>query len=204
MSGARLLLIRHGEIEANRTRVWHGWTDSSLTEQGHAQARLVGAHLARTRPGITAVYSSPLARALDTADAIGRALDLEPRVERGLMEYGIGELEGVSYRALLAEHGFFERIREDPDHAPRGGESPNQVKRRVVAALQRISRAHPGEDVVAVGHGAALGLALARLLDADSRDWREYHKANCALSELLLEPEPVLLSFNQTAHLDAG
>lgn len=204
MSGARLLLVRHGEIEANRTRVWHGWTDSALTEQGHVQARLVGAHLARTRPGIAAVYSSPLARARDTAAAIGSALALPTRVERDLMEYGVGELEGISYRALFTRHGFFERIREDPDYAPPGGESPNQVSGRMLEALARISRAHPGEDVVAVGHGAALALALATLLDSDARDWQEYHKANCALSELVLEPAPALLSFNQTDHLDGA
>ncbi len=199
---ARILLVRHGQIEANRERVWHGSTDSALTEEGRAQARRVAAHLARTHPGVAALYTSPLTRARDTALEIGRALKLEPRLERDLAEYDLGELEGASYRALFAELRFFERIQEDPDHAPRGGESPNHVRQRMVAALERISRGHPSEEVVVVGHGAAIAIALATLLADDVTAWQSYHKDNCGLTELVLEPEPRLVRFNLTGHLE--
>jgi len=200
-SGATLLLVRHGQIAANAARIWHGSTDSELTERGHEEARRTAEHLALSRPGVRALYSSPLLRTRQTAAAIAARLGLEPQLEPGLAEYAIGELEGVSYRELLEVHGFFEKIRTDRDFAPPGGESPRQVVARAIAALERIARAHRGEQVVVVSHGAALGLALGQLLDDDPDRWMDYHLANCAVSELVLEPEPRLLAWNQTGHL---
>jgi probable phosphoglycerate mutase len=201
VSSATLLLVRHGQIAANTARVWHGSTDSPLTDHGHVEAQRTAEHLARTRPRACALYTSPLLRTRQTAAAIGARLGLEPIIEAGLAEYGIGELEGVSYEALQNEHGFFERIRRDRDFAPPGGESANTVMARVTAALARISAAHRGDEVVVVSHGAALGIALGQMLDRDPMSWQSYHMSNCGLSELVLEPEPRLLARNQTDHL---
>ena len=197
---ARLMLVRHGEIEANARRVWHGSTDSPLTERGELQARLTAACLEHTARDATTLYTSPLIRAHRTAEAIGAALGLEPKLEDDLCEYSIGELEGVSYEALFKEHRFFERIREDPDFAPPGGESPKRVTERVTDALRRIAAHHRGERVIVVGHGAALALALGDLL-SDLGRWQRYQKSNCSLSELEIEPSPRLLSFDVTDHL---
>ncbi len=198
---ARLLLVRHGQISANVDRVWHGSTDSALTDRGLEEAEAVARLLATDRFSPAAVYSSPLQRTRETAAAIARTTGLEPVTDPGLAEYAIGELEGVSYMDLYREHRFFERIREDPDFAPPAGESRNQVVARVVDALERIAEAHAGDEVVVVGHGAALGLAIAHLLGDSDAEFQKYHKANCALSELVLAPEPRLLRFNETAHL---
>jgi broad specificity phosphatase PhoE len=197
----RLVLVRHGQIAANTARIWHGSTDSPLTDHGRLEAQRTGEHLARTRPALRALYTSPLQRTRDTAAEIGARLGLEPIVEPGLAEYGIGELEGVSYQALLEEHGFFTRIRDDLDFAPPGGESPNAVMARVTAALERISIAHRGFEVVVVSHGAALGIALGQILDRDPMRWQQYHLSNCGVSELVLEPAPRLIAWNRTDHL---
>jgi broad specificity phosphatase PhoE len=198
---ATLLLVRHGQIAANTSRVWHGSTDSPLTDHGQVEAQLTAEHLARTRPRARALYTSPLLRTRQTAAAIGARLGLEVILEPGLAEYGIGELEGVSYEALQNVHGFFARIRDDRDFAPPGGESANEVMARVTSALARISDAHRGDEVVIVSHGAALGIALGQILDRDPMRWQRYHLSNCGLSELVLEPEPRLLAWNQTDHL---
>ena len=68
--------------------------------------------------------------------------------------------------------------------------------------LSRIAQAHPGERVVAVGHGAAIGLALAWLLDGDATAWQRYHLSNASVSELEFHPEPRLLAFDETEHLE--
>ena len=201
---ARLLLVRHGQIEANVTRVWHGSTDSPLTPRGEDQARRVAGFLAKTRTEVAALYTSPLRRTRDTAEHIGAALGLEPQPLPGLVEYGIGELEGVSYRALFEEHRFFHRIFRDRDFAPPGGESLREVVERATASLFEIASAHPGAEVIAVGHGAAMGLALAHLLEDDPIAWQKYQAGNCSVSELVLEPEPRLLHFDETDHLDDG
>jgi broad specificity phosphatase PhoE len=197
---ATLLLVRHGQIAANVSRVWHGSTDSELTERGLEEARRTADHLASAR-NVRALYSSPLLRTRQTAEAIAARLGLVPRLEPGLAEYGIGELEGVSYADLLNVHGFFARIRSDRDFAPPGGESPRQVLERAIGALHRIARTHRGEEVVIVSHGAALGLALGELLHGDPDRWMELHLSNCAVSELVLEPAPRLLAWNRTDHL---
>ena len=80
------------------------------------------------------------------------------------------------------------------------GESPRQVTDRLVGALRSIHDAHPGERVVAVSHGGALSMALAEILDGDYSQWRRVMD-NCAVSELVLEPEPTLLRFNHVDHL---
>lgn len=198
---ATLVLVRHGQIAANAERIWHGSTDSALTDRGRDEAARTALHLAGREPRPVALYTSPLLRARETARPIARELGLEARVEPGLAEYGIGELEGESYLALAQEHRFFERIAADPDFAPPRGESPRQVVARVSAALGAIADAHRGAQVIVVSHGAALGLALGALLERDANQWQRFHLANCALSELVLEPVPRLLAWNATGHL---
>jgi broad specificity phosphatase PhoE len=200
-SAATLLLVRHGEIAANAARVWHGSTDSELTELGHAQAQRTALHLAQRAPRPVALYTSPLSRTRATAARIGRALGIEPVLEPGLAEYGIGELEGESYEDLLRVHRFFARIASDPEFAPPGGESPRQVIARMQGALARIAAAHRGAEAIVVSHGAALGLTIGSLIANDPNEWQRYHLSNCAVSELVLEPAPRILSWNRTDHL---
>lgn len=196
-----LTLVRHGETSANVEGVWHGSLDTELTARGLLQAARLAEYLAESRTGAAALYASPLRRARLTAEAIGRSLRLETRIEADLREYHLGELEGTSYRELSARHRLFERMREDPDHAPPGAESPRQVAERFAGALRRIAAAHPGERAVVVGHGGALTLALGLLLDGDPSTWRRVMK-NCAVSDLVVDPEPQLLCFNEVAHLE--
>jgi len=198
---ATLLLVRHGQIAANTARIWHGSTDSPLTEHGHGEARRTAEYLARTRPRARALYTSPLLRTRQTAAAIGAELGLEPVAVPGLAEYGIGELEGTSYDVLMNELDFFKRISSDLHFAPPGGETPHQVMTRTTAALSEIARAHRGEEVVVVSHGAALGIAVGMLVEGDPMLWQRYHLANCGLGELVLEPAPRLLTWNRTEHL---
>jgi probable phosphoglycerate mutase len=196
-----LTLVRHGETTANVEGVWHGSIDTQLTERGLRQAERVARHLASTRPHAAAVYASPLIRSRDTARAIANALGLEARIEPDLTEYHLGSLEGLSYQELTAKHRLFERMREDPDHSPGGGESPRQVARRYARALRRIAAAHPGENPIVVGHGGALTLGLGLLVDGDVTSWRTV-MGNCAVSDLVLDPRPELMSFNHTDHLE--
>ena len=91
-------------------------------------------------------------------------------------------------------------MREDPDFAPHGGESPSQVARRFVAALRAIAARHRGERVVVVTHGGALSMGLGALLDDDYSNWKRVVD-NCGVSELVLEPSPELLLFNHVEHL---
>jgi len=198
---ARLLLVRHGEIDANREQRWHGSTDSLLTPRGHEQVGRLVAHLARAHPDVVAVYTSPLQRAQQTANPIATALGVPLMLVPGLAEFGIGVFENELYADLAGRHGFFDRIASDPAWAPAGGESLGAVADRVSATWRQIAGAHPGAEVVVVSHGAAVAAALALLLDGDPRGWTRYHQRNTSVSELELEPTARVIAFDRVDHL---
>ena len=197
---AVLTLVRHGETPANVEAVWHGSTDTPLTERGRTQARAVAAFLGLREPA-AALYASPLQRARHTAEPIAETLGLPVRTDPDLAEYHLGSWEGRTFRELDEEERFWDRAKRDPDFAPHGGESPRQVTERMAVALRRIADAHPGGRVVVVSHGGALSLALGHLLDGTNNGWRRA-MANCAVTELVLDPEPALLAFNLIDHLE--
>ncbi|MEM1433337.1 MAG: histidine phosphatase family protein [Pseudomonadota bacterium] len=226
-----LLLVRHGQIQANRDGIWHGSTDSPLLPRGRLQARKVGLAVGRRSAlegwHLSAAYSSPLQRCRHTATlalfyrgSYERSwlkrlanrlsipspdeLDVEPHLELlpELREYGIGEWEGTSFKDLARDHQFVGRAIQDPDFAPPGGESLRQVSQRVASALRTIDSRHgPDERVLVCSHGAALAIGLATLLNSDPTLWVDYPLSNCSLSELRLSGAPELRYFNQVAHL---
>ena len=197
-----LLLLRHGQIRANRRGHWHGSTDSPLTWRGRYQARRTARYLAHRHNDITAVYSSPLRRCRATAAIAAEALELEPVVVDGLSEYAIGAWEGLAFRVLAKEHDFISRATADLTFAPPGGESLAEVAARIVPAVEQIHASHsPAEQVLVVGHGAALAVALGTLIDASPAAWVNYPFANCGLTELMLSPSPYVNFFNSTRHL---
>jgi probable phosphoglycerate mutase len=200
MPNTVLMLVRHGETPANLEGIWHGSIDTPLTPRGLLQAERVAAHVAAQFPDVAAVYASHLQRARRTALAIAEATRLAVRVDAGLGEYHLGTWEGKTYRELFRQQRLLECIRDDPDFAPHGGESPRQVAERIRDSLRRIADAHRGERVVVVTHGGALSIGLGLILDGDYREWKRV-MGNCAVTELVLDPEPALLSFNQTEHL---
>ena len=116
-----IYLIRHGEIEANIQRRWHGRTDSELTDVGVEQAKRLGHYLHKQHNNIQSIYSSPLKRTRRTTELINKQLHLQPVFLDGLMEYGIGILENTPYDELHGQVGFFSKIAADPHYAPNHG-----------------------------------------------------------------------------------
>ena len=198
---AILTLVRHGETQANLDGVWHGSIDTALTDRGLEQARRVADWAAENLVGSAALYASHLQRARHTAELIGEALALEVQVEEGLGEYDLGSWEGKTYRDLYEHHRLWHHMKSDPDFAPHGGESPRGVALRFAGALRRIAQRHGGDRVIVVTHGGALSLGLAHVIEGDYGAWGKVMD-NCAVSELVMEPEPALLSFNATGHLE--
>lgn len=198
-----LYLIRHGEIEANVSRHWHGSTDSELNEKGRLQAQQMAVHMAHHHPEISAVYCSPLQRTFHTAAPLAKKLNLKLEAEDDLREYSIGDLEGTAYEVLMDEHKFFESIASSQDYAPAGGESPNQVCSRVVTALTRLRNRHLGQSIAIVSHGAALGIALTHLLENRVYPFHDYHMVNTGISKLIWSLKPRLEFFNMSEHLSS-
>ena len=199
-----LLLVRHGETDANVAGTWQGATDHPLNERGVQQAHALAQRLASEAPDIVAIYTSPLRRARQTATIVAQALGNVPiYVDAGLSEYNLGEWEGLTYEELRYEKRLWERMAQDPHWAPPGGESAYTFATRVLRAFRRAVESHPGQKVLVVSHGGAIATALALLLEDDGTLWRKYQMTNCAISELRFSPQPVLVRFNDVAHLES-
>jgi probable phosphoglycerate mutase len=156
MSETTLIVVRHGETAWNREKRMQGTTDTPLSEVGREQAQALGRRLAGGR--FTALYTSDLSRARDTAHAIaehtGRAAVADPR----LRERRFGIFEGLTFEEIVArypgEHARF--ASRDPDYAVPGGESARSFMERCIGCLAEIAGRHPGDEVVVVTHGLVL------------------------------------------------
>ena len=140
MRQTRVLMARHGETSAPDR--FHGAeSDVGLSAAGARQAELLGEYL-RTN-GATAVYSSTMRRAVDTALPIARACDVVPVPIASLHERRIGALSGLSREDGWAVYAASKLrwIAGDLDHTHEGGESYNDVRRRVVPIMQELAAA---------------------------------------------------------------
>jgi broad specificity phosphatase PhoE len=195
---ARLILVRHGQTSANLDGLWHGSTDTPLTELGHQQAQWLGSHFHKVmKPD--AIYASPLQRAHLTAQAIADNHHLTVNLDARLQEFCLGDWEGLKFSHISQTLDPDNRLASDPAFSPPGGESQNAVKRRMVEAIEEIVTRHEGENVVMVSHGVALAIALAHYLHQDTSRWMDYNHHNTAFSELSLKQKK-LLFFNNTDH----
>jgi len=203
----RLLLARHGLTVANQQHRYIGVSDPPLSDEGLAQAEALAVRLAWE--GLTALYSSPLRRALQTAEVIARACGLKAQVEPDLREMDFGCWEGLT-RAEIVER-YPEQMRAwkmDPtaEPAPHGGESLAQMARRAKAAYDRILARHgDGETVLIVAHGGVLQALLCQALDSPLRARWPYHLRAGVLSELqITDGQAVLASLNEPCPVPAG
>ncbi|NOX63774.1 MAG: histidine phosphatase family protein [Chloroflexi bacterium] len=202
-SPTHLLLVRHGETNANLTDKWQGSTDSPLNQRGRSQAEALARRLAAEHRDIATIYASPLGRAHKTAEIISAALGhLQVQIDSDLAEFDLGEWEGLSYEALRYEKRLWDSMRADPHFAPPGGESAFDFATRLLRSFHAIKMRHPGQKVVVVSHGGALATALSMLVDGDGSQWTKYQMDNCALTELVWEDAPRLVRFNDVSHLD--
>jgi broad specificity phosphatase PhoE len=199
---AELILVRHGEIDANVQGLWYGTTDSELNQTGVRQATALGRKIHNKYPNITKVYSSPLKRTVSTAEAVADGLQQTPERCPDLIEFGMGEFEGTSHEELHKVHDFFTHIANSQDYAMPGGESVNDVGRRMKRAFERVVADHTEERIVLVGHGAAFGILLATLLDGKPFPFNKHHLSNTGIAHLRVGESVELVGFDDTEHLD--
>jgi probable phosphoglycerate mutase len=148
-SGTRILLIRHGETDWNRIRRFQGRSDLPLNQKGKDQAHALA--LALKDESLTAIYSSPLIRTLETARLIKVFHPSIPLFEEeGLVEMNLGEFEGMEAQRWAAEYPDFLRTwQETPASVTMpGGESLQEVQTRAIGTLERITKLYPTESTL--------------------------------------------------------
>lgn len=149
---AMLHLVRHGEVHNPDHLVYARLAGFGLSDLGHTQASQAAAYLA-PRP-IVAVWSSPLQRALETAQAIAGAASVPVRVHPDLTEWKLADSwAGIAWDDLPAERpGQLERYLEKPWDLDFASESLDQLAARIATTVEALAARHPEGDVVAVSH----------------------------------------------------
>ena len=199
----RLYLVRHGATQLTAEGRFSGSVGVELSEEGRWQAARLGERLRGEQ--ITAAYSSPLSRAVDTARITCEPMELEAHTRDGLREIDHGHWEGLT-RAEVEERFASEYAswEEDPfTFAPAGGESGVAVLARVLPVIRDIVTAHAGERVLVVSHKATIRLLLSSLLGFDARGYRDRLDQAPACLNVLDFRDPVrarLMLFNDTSH----
>ncbi|GIV97232.1 MAG: hypothetical protein KatS3mg057_1889 [Herpetosiphonaceae bacterium] len=157
MQTTQLIIIRHGETQANVDGRMQGRGDDPLTARGRRQVEQIARRLAAEKPLPAAIYSSSLPRARATAEVIAQSLGLEPIMLDDLQEMHIGDLENATAEELETVQRSFTSL---DDRYP-GGESIREFIDRIMGAFGRIVAIHRGQRVVAVSHGGVISTALA-------------------------------------------
>ncbi len=199
-----LTLIRHARSTWNALGRMQGQADPPLDEIGQQQARALGDYLKSET--IHAIYSSPLARARETAEAIAKHHSLAVRRDERLMERNLGKWTGLTGSEADEQYPEIRANGRAAWHTagPPGGESLAQLTARAAAAMADILAAHPDDHVIVVSHGGTLNAYLARLLDLLPGSPIRFAIENTAIARFRIQSGRVLvLGLGDNRHLQA-
>ena len=198
-----IVLVRHGQTEWNRNERFRGRADVPLNETGLAQAQATGRRVAAEwRPA--AVYSSPLSRAVRTADAIAQHFDLPVQVEPGLIDIDYGQWQGLSPDEARAR---WPEVIDAWYHVPQraqipGGETLEQARARGVATVRTLAARHPEGTIVLVGHTVINRAILLGILGLGTDRFWHIRQDTCAINVFEITGDDFILeSLNDTCHL---
>ena len=203
-SGMRILLIRHGETEWNRIRRFQGRSDLPLNQKGRDQGHALA--LALKDESVTAIYSSPLIRAMETACLIKVFHPSVPLFEEeGLIEMDLGEFEGMEAERWAAQNRDFLKAWLETPASVRmpGGESLQEVQTRAIGTLERITKVYPSESTLLLcSHNFVNLTILCYALKVPIDRFRELRQGTAALNVLYKQGQQLLVKVvNECSHL---
>jgi 2,3-bisphosphoglycerate-dependent phosphoglycerate mutase len=202
----RVLLIRHGQSQGNAERRFGGHTATPLSELGRAQADATARALASEN--ITAIYSSDLLRAVQTAEPLARETGLSINQTSAFRERSVGLMEGLTFEDAAAAHPeeYAALLRRDFEHVLAGGESYRQLLDRASARLDRAIEENAGGAVAVFSHTGAICILVLHLLGALHAPelkpaW--ISSSNCGVTRFAIQRGGLtrLLNTNDTRHL---
>jgi probable phosphoglycerate mutase len=199
----RLLLVRHGATPLTAEDRFSGSVGVDLSEEGRAQVARLAERLAGEP--IDAVYTSPLARTVETARLLAAPHGLPLVLRDGLREISHGRWEGLTRAEVEALFpGEYAAWESDPfTFAPEGGESGLAVLARALPVVRELVVAHEGQRVLVVSHKATLRLVLSSLLGFDARGYRDRLDQSPACLDVVDfrgPTRPRLMLFNDVSH----
>ncbi len=200
----KFILVRHGQTEWNRVERFRGRIDLLLDATGLRQA-LAAALRIKDLP-VSAVYSSPLQRALETAKIIANQLDLTVESLDGLIDLDFGEWQGLNASEAAKRDADLYRLwieRPDLVRFP-GGEELADVRERVMAVVDDIAVKNPDQLVVLVSHNVVCRVLLCSLLGLDNSHFWQLGQDVCAINAFeIRDGISTVTTINDTCHLQS-
>ncbi len=175
-------MARHGEAEYELSE--YADEGGSLTTLGRQQAAALAEALAGRR--VAHVWTSTLARAVQTAEIVAARLGVGVTTRLGLREFGVGQHAGTPLDLDPFLQTYLRWLDGELDERVAGAESGREIADRVGAVLREVADAHPGETVLVVSHGGAIGLGVPHLCRMDAE---QTPLANTATVEVLADAD---------------
>jgi len=178
-----IIFLRHGQAKNNTERVLAGRTPGiPLTEKGIDQAEKAAEFLEAMN--ISAIYSSPIERAKDTAEIIGKHNSIDVRIDDRLIELDMGKFTGVPYDEIFSSHGnvFMKFYKGELEIAHNGVETFADVKKRVLGIVDHVIENHQDENVVLVTHMDPIKAMLSTVITLSPENLFELIIANASLN----------------------
>lgn len=206
MDSTRILLIRHGQSQGNAEGRFGGHTATPLSVRGRRQAEATARALATEK--ISAIYSSDLPRAVETAMPLARMTGLDVERAEAFRERSVGVMEGLTFEEAAAQHPeqYAALIGRDFEHVILGGESYRQMLNRAANRLDRIIEQHCGQQIAIFSHTGTiciLALHLMGALDAPTLRPVWISTSNCGITSISLRSDGFVRvkTMNDTRHL---
>ncbi len=202
----RVLLVRHGQSQGNAEGRFGGHTATPLSELGRLQAEATAQALSSEH--FSAIYSSDLPRAEETARALSLLTGLEIKSTEAFRERSVGVMEGLTFEeaAELHPEQYAALIRRDFEHVLLGGESYRQMLERAARELDRVIEEHRGGRIIVFSHTGTICILALHLMGAlDAPELRPVWIAtsNCGITRFELRADGFVrvLAVNDTRHL---
>ncbi len=205
MSRTQVIIVRHGQTQWNIRKIRQGHLDSELTDKGIAQAQALGQRLARE--SFTALYSSDLGRALETARMITAVTGHEIITDVRLRERHLGIFQGLSGDEIKEQYPEEYQLHRTlgPNYVIPGGESARQQLARNVSCLDEIALRHSGEKVLVVTHGGVVSALFRYALNIPLEAPRRFEFVNAGLNVFAYEEGNwILRTWGDVSHLAPG
>lgn len=201
-----VLLIRHGQSEGNAEGRFGGHTATPLSARGRQQARVTARALAKEE--FNAIYSSDLARAVETAEELGRLTHVRIQPTSAFRERSVGVMEGMTFEEAAEAHPeqYAALLRRDFDHVMNGGESYRQLLDRAARKLDEAIAWNLGGRIAVFSHTGTICILALHLMGAlDSQQLKPVWiaTANCGVCRFDLNEGGFVrvAALNDTSHL---
>jgi probable phosphoglycerate mutase len=206
MPVTKLFLIRHGQSAGNAEGRFGGHGPTPLSPLGEKQAEMTAKALAKE--GVTAIFSSDLDRAAQTAERLSQLIKVPVIKSKAFRERHVGVLEGLTFDESKANHpkDYFALVNRNVNHVITGGESYRHLLRRATDELWNILRDHPGGRIAIYSHTGAICYLTLHLMGAIRRDTKQTPwliTSNCGINRFEIRGRRNIrvLAINDTRHL---